>query len=93
MITTTLVGRVQTVLGAVGPESLGPTSSHEHILSDMSAYYLEPESPADRERVHEPLSLANLAWARAHRFCNLDNMRLSDRDLAVNEVLRFRQAR
>jgi phosphotriesterase-related protein len=92
VITTTLVGRVQTVLGAVYPDSLGLTSSHEHVLSDMSAYYLEPEAPPDRDRVHEPLSLGNLAWARAHRFCNLDNMRLNDRDLAAGEVLRFKQA-
>jgi phosphotriesterase-related protein len=92
VITTTLVGRVQTVLGPVAPAELGVVSAHEHVLSDMSAYHLEPEALTDRERVHQPLSLKNLAWARAHRFCNLDNMRLNDRDLAAREVLRFKEA-
>lgn len=92
MSATTLVGMVQTVLGLIEPEAVGVASGHEHILSDMSAYYLEPEAAADRHRVRQPLSLENLAWARAHRFSNLDNMRLNDRDLAAAEVLRFKKA-
>jgi phosphotriesterase-related protein len=87
-----LAGKVQTVLGVVDPGGLGITSSHEHILSDMSAYLLEPEDPAAKQRVHEPLSLCNLAWARAHRFSNLDNMRLNDQQEAAREVRRFKDA-
>jgi phosphotriesterase-related protein len=89
--TRVLVGKVLTVLGAVEPRDLGPTSSHEHILSDMSAYLVEPERDSVRGRVHQPLSI-DLGWARAHRFSNLDNMRLNDRDLAAREVSRFRRA-
>ena len=33
---TELVGKVQTVLGLIDAESLGVTSTHEHLLSDMS---------------------------------------------------------
>jgi predicted metal-dependent phosphotriesterase family hydrolase len=39
-----LAGKVQTVLGAIEPNSLGITSSHEHILFDMSTYLIEPAS-------------------------------------------------
>ncbi len=88
----TLAGKVQTVLGVIEPGELGITSSHEHILSDMSAYLLEPEDVADRCRAREPLSLHNLAWARAHRFSNLDNMRLNDQEEAAREVRRFKDA-
>ena len=80
------------MLGVIEPEDLGIASSHEHILSDMSAYYMEPDSPSDKNRAGEPLSLESLAWARAHRFSNLDNMRLNDPELATEEVRRFKQA-
>ena len=37
-----LTGEVQTVLGAVDGECLGITSTHEHIIWDMSTYFEEP---------------------------------------------------
>jgi len=85
-------GKVQTVLGLVEPECLGFTSTHEHILADMSLYFVEPESAGERGMAREPLGLSNLAWARAHRFSHLDNMRLDSRQLAIDEVGRFKRA-
>jgi phosphotriesterase-related protein len=90
--TSALVGKVQTVLGTIDAEAVGVTSSHEHILADMSPYYVPPEAASDRVYVDQPLSLQNLAWARAHRFSNLDNMRLNDPVLATREVQRFKHA-
>jgi phosphotriesterase-related protein len=87
-----LAGKVQTVLGTVNPDSLGITSSHEHILFDMSAYLIEPAAASEKGYVHQPLSLSNLAWIRAHRFSNLDNMHQSDKALAIEELLRFKYA-
>ena len=87
-----LTGKVQTVLGLVDPESLGITSSHEHILFDMSAYFMEPSAASEKELAYQPLSLDNLAWVRVHRFSNLDNLRQSDKELAVKELLRFKYA-
>ncbi len=92
MAETTLVGKVQTVLGPIEPGRLGVTSSHEHVLSDMSAYFQEPEKPSERHLADEPLSLDIVGWARAHRFSNKDNARLNDLELAVREVQRFRNA-
>ena len=48
MAEATLVGKAQTVLGPVDPGVLGITSAHEHILSDMSAYFQEPEKPSEK---------------------------------------------
>jgi phosphotriesterase-related protein len=92
MMTGSLSGKVQTVLGPIEPALLGVTSSHEHVLSDMSPYLLVPEGASERGLVDQPLSLEILAWARAHRFSNLDNMRLNDRELASAEVSRFKCA-
>ncbi len=87
-----LEGKVQTVLGPIPPGSLGFTSSHEHILSDMSLYFAEPEAAGERRLARQPLCLANLAWVRAHRFSHLENMRLGDRQLAIEEVSLFAHA-
>ena len=49
-----LAGKAQTVLGAVDGERLGITSSHEHIIWDMSAYFEEPEAASDRGLARQP---------------------------------------
>lgn len=86
------VGKVQTVLGAMAPELMGMTSSHEHIFAEMTCYFEEPAEAHKRRMVRQPLSFENLSWARTDRFLNLDNMRLDDRELAVQEVLHFKHA-
>jgi phosphotriesterase-related protein len=92
MAEATLVGKAQTVHGLVDPGVLGITSAHEHILSDMSAYFQEPEKPSEKHLADRPLSLDIIGWCRAHRFSNHDNARLNDPGLAIPEVLRFKDA-
>jgi phosphotriesterase-related protein len=85
-------GKVQTVLGVVDPALLGMTSSHEHIFAEMTCYFEEPAEAWKRSLVRQPLSLENLAWARTDRFLNMDNMRLDNKELAIQEVLHFKHA-
>ena len=40
-----LRGKVQTVLGLVEPERLGPTLMHEHLLLDLVRPPPEPAAP------------------------------------------------
>jgi phosphotriesterase-related protein len=87
-----LAGKAQTVLGPVDPDKLGVTSSHEHILFDLSTYFMEPDAASEKGLARQPLSLANLAWVRVHRFSNLDNLRQPDKELAIKELLRFKYA-
>jgi phosphotriesterase-related protein len=87
-----LAGKAQTVLGTVDPGLLGMTSSHEHIFAEMTCYYEEPAEAWKKSLVHQPLSFENLAWARTDRFLNMDNMKLDNRELAVQEVLQFKHA-
>jgi len=87
-----LVGKAQTVLGAIDGESLGITSCHEHILWDLSAIFREPDSARDRGLAHQPVELANLYWVRANPHSNVDNLVQTDEKLAINELLPFRYA-
>jgi len=85
-------GRVQTVLGTVDPEDLGPTLTHEHLLLDMRCWYVEPTSAEDKALAQESVSLGNLGWVRYHYSSSLDNLRLEDEAVAVAEMRRYKRA-
>jgi phosphotriesterase-related protein len=87
-----LVGKVQTVLGLIDADSLGVTSPHEHLLHEMSAYFVEPTEATERRLAHEPVSLENLWWVRSHCVTNLDNITMGDEQLAIKEALFFKRA-
>ena len=80
-------GMVQTVLGPVLPELLGPTLMHEHVLCDITP----PELA--RERLPEvEIRLDNLFEIRHHWCRHTGHHVLSDRDLAVAELGRYAAA-
>ncbi len=87
-----LVGKAQTVLGAIDGENLGITSCHEHILWDLSVVFREPDSARDKGLAHQPVELTNLHWVRANPHSNLDNLLQTDEQLAINELLPFKYA-
>jgi len=85
-------GKAQTVLGLVDAEQIGITTCHEHILWDLSHYFIEPSSATDREMARQPVSPDNLWWVRAHSAANKDDIRQTDEQLAVSECSRFKAA-
>jgi phosphotriesterase-related protein len=87
-----LTGKVQTVLGLIAPDSLGLTLVHEHLLSDDSAYFVEPTDACEKKMAHEPVSLDNLYWVKLHRLQSIDDMRLKDEQLAIKEAMIFKLA-
>ena len=87
-----LAGQVQTVLGSVGPDALGVTLPHEHLLIDFKVMFAEPAGASDKGRAWEPVSLANLGWVRQNFNANLDNLRLLDEQVAQDEILLFKRA-
>jgi len=87
-----LVGKAQTVLGAIDGESIGITSCHEHILWNLSAIFREPDSPRDRELAHQPVQMDNLYWVRANPHSNVDNMLQTDEKLAISELRHLKNA-
>src|SRR5262245_56001481 len=84
--------QIQTVLGPIGPEAIGVTLPHEHLLIDFEVMFVEPAAASDKGRAHEPVSLANLGWVRQNFNSNLDNLRLLDEQVARDEILLFKEA-
>jgi phosphotriesterase-related protein len=87
-----LVGKVQTVLGLIDAESLGITMAHEHVLCDVSAYFVEPTEASERKLAHEPIRMDNLCWVRNHCSSHLDDMKLTDEQVAIKEVMLLKMA-
>ena len=85
-------GKVQTVLGIVEPECLGITLMHEHLLTDLSVFFIEPEAATAREIAHQLLSIENLFWVRYNPTDNIDNLKLTDENLISKEAMRFKLA-
>jgi phosphotriesterase-related protein len=78
---------VHTVLGPIDPTLLGPTSMHEHVLSDATALHTAAREPLpDVPRV----TIENLGFVRWNLLALEDNLRLDDAELAVRELAAVR---
>jgi phosphotriesterase-related protein len=89
---TKYTGNVQTILGMISADSLGITLTHEHLLIDMSVYFLEPTEAGEKKRSYEPVTLENLGLCRADRTKNVDNLQITDESIAVKEALLYKMA-
>ena len=87
-----MTGLVQTVLGPVAPEDLGPTMTHEHLLLDFTFMLKEPVEASALKRAHEPITLGNLGWVRYHHYGNRDNLLLVDEETAIEEASLYKRA-
>ncbi|MBN1856885.1 MAG: hypothetical protein JW846_08030 [Dehalococcoidia bacterium] len=85
-------GKIQTVLGLIEPEAFGITLPHEHLMSDGSGWFTEPEDAFEKEMAYHPVTVDILWWLTYHRFTNLDDMTFSDEQEAIDEVMHFKLA-
>ena len=85
-----LSGYVQTVLGPVDPDEIGPTTTHEHLLIDFTMMFKPPTEASEKFKAFAPVTLHNLGWIRYNPFRNLDNLKLFDESVAINETLEFK---
>ena len=81
-----LTGLVQTVLGPVHPDALGPTMTHEHLLIDFTCMFRPPAEASGLHYAYQPVELENLGWIRYHWFSNRDNLLLLDEETAIAEA-------
>ena len=79
-----------TVAGPVPADTLGVVLPHEHLVSDLSDYYVPPDDPALRAIGEGPVTMERLHILRRNLFAIRDNMVLRDIDLAVAEAELFR---
>lgn len=87
-----LSGKIQTVLGAIPPERLGVTLTHEHLLIDASRLIPQPKEAGQREKLLAPVTMELLGWLKYGAGWNLDNARLLDVGTAIAEVTLYRRA-
>ena len=80
------------VNGLILPEDLGVTLPHEHLMVDASVWFREPEDPEEKKMAYEPVSLSNLGWIRYHPMSSLDNAKMIDDELAISELLLYKEA-
>jgi len=85
-------GEVQTVVGPVSGDKLGIAMMHEHLLIDVCCYFHEPEGVRERAIAHQPVGLKNLSWIRRNYVTHLDNMRLNDEAMAIEEANEYKLA-
>ncbi len=81
-----LKGKIQTVLGLISPEELGPTLMHEHLLSDIT-----PPSMADDDRGPD-ICLCNYHAISYGRKKHTGNYLLDSRKIATEEVRAMQKA-
>ena len=85
-------GKIQTVLGLIEPAALGITLVHEHLMSDGTGWFVEPEDSFDKAMAYKPVTIDNLWWLTYHRFSNIDDLMCMDEDEAVEEITHFKLA-
>jgi phosphotriesterase-related protein len=90
--------RIQTVLGPIAVDDLGPTSMHEHVLTDNAVALSRrgkaaaDKSVAERELFTQPLGLPVLGALQLDPVAVAANLDLDDDDVAVAELAEFRAA-
>lgn len=83
--------QVVTVTGLVASTELGTCLSHEHILNDVTSWWHRTESLGldPDEFARKKVGIDDVWDLRHDPFGNLDNCRLDDLEVAVEEVTRF----
>ena len=87
-----LIGKAQTVLGAVPADELGISLTHEHLLVDLGSTFQPPEDASSYSFAYQPVTTENLWWVRYNYGGNKDNMELLDEDTAIAEAARFKKS-
>jgi phosphotriesterase-related protein len=84
-------GHVMTVLGPIPVSKMGVTLMHEHILLDASGKWVPPACCGDRFIGEQKVHIGILGALRMNPLMNRDNCQLFDADVAVEELMRFRE--
>jgi phosphotriesterase-related protein len=87
-----LAGMIQTVLGPIPGDRLGVTSTHEHLLVDLSGLQKVPLEASRRARFYAPVTMDLLGSINFGGQTNLDNSRLLDIETAIGETTLFKRA-
>ena len=85
-MTNPVIGKIQTVLGAIDGVKLGITLPHEHLFADQTDAFMEPAAVAEKNFAYQPITLENRWWVAAHHMSNMDNLSFWDEELIIKEA-------
>lgn len=80
---------IHTVLGPIEPDQLGPTSMHEHLLSDLSIWSKPSAEPVPE---HDALHPGMTGYLRWNALAVPENLVLHDPEVAADELRAVRAA-
>lgn len=83
---------VQTVLGSVARKDLGIISPHEHIMIDLSGFFMAHPVKGCADPATAPVDIENLGILKRDPYALLQNLKLDDPDLQKKEILFFKDA-
>lgn len=87
------MAKIETVNGPISPIELGVTLPHEHVLIDLSASHLSAAFDSRRAALLDsPVNMKILGELRRSLNASKDNLKLSDVDVAVEELRIFKDA-
>jgi len=83
---------IMTLSGPVDGDAAGFIAPHEHILIDITNQFTYPNAVSKRKLAREKVKITNLDALSRNPYAVLDNLILDDEEVAVDEVMRFREA-
>lgn len=87
-----MTGKVMTVLGPIDPAQVGIALPHEHLVSDLTAWWQEPAEATKKALAYAKVELAHLGAIRRDPMLYRDNCQQLDAGLAAQELRQFKLA-
>jgi len=82
---------VETVNGPIEISKLGVTLMHEHLLIDIPYSWHKPTEASRLALAKAPVNPEIIGELKCDPYINLDNIRMSDIDVATYEVMKFKE--
>jgi len=83
---------IKSVLGEINREKLGVVAPHEHVLLDLTAFYQELPVPGIDDPATQKVEMWNLGILSRDCYALKDNLRLTDEETAIKELMFFKNA-
>lgn len=86
------MARVETVKGPILPDKLGVTLPHEHLLTELTVWWVKPTERSKLELVDAPITLDILHMLRRDVSFSRENLKLCDLNVAIDELILYKRA-
>ena len=84
--------KINTVLGQIDSEELGVTTTHEHVMLDLTAFYQELPVEGIKNPAKQKVKMWNLGILNRDCYAFKDNLRLNNERVQTREIAMFKKA-